>query len=60
MQVLKWIELHRKINRVNIHEPLGLSSLNHQPKNIERLDLGLPAQVADVWLSLHVGPEQLE
>ena len=43
-------------------DPYRFQSLNHQPKNIHRLDLGLPAHiyVADVQLELHVGPEQLE
>jgi hypothetical protein len=35
----------------------GFQSLNHQPKNMHGLDLGL---LPHMWLSLHIGPKQLE
>ena len=40
---------------------LGVSQrLNHQPKNMSWLNLGLAALIADVQFCLHMGPEQLE
>ena len=50
-------ELHRKSQL----DPQGSQSLNCQPKNIHRLDLGLRSTfAADVQLGLRVSPKQLE
>jgi hypothetical protein len=41
-------------------DPWGSQNLNHQPKNIHRLDLGLPTHMQQLCIGLHVGPKQLE
>jgi len=41
--------------------PWGSQGLNYQPKNMHRLDLGVPAAyAADAQFHLHTGPEHLE
>lgn len=47
-------------NRTYQHELLGFYSLNQQPKNKQRLDLGFTTHAADAQHDLHVGPDQLE
>ena len=41
-------------------DPWVSQSLNHQPKNVHRLNLGLLSNVGDVQLGLNVGNEKLE
>jgi hypothetical protein len=58
-RVAENIHLVRPIKSTNLD--LWVSkSLNHQPKNIHMLDLGLPEYIADMQLGLHVDAEQLK
>ena len=54
-------ELHRKTNRVNQPGPLGFSEFGPPTKEHTQAEPRPPCTyVADVQLSFHVGPKQLE